>query len=143
MGDTISFSSLPAFTQTPEMAAEVGASLTGDVGDANLEICGSPYEVATVASLGSRYTANMDTKDDAKFQRFFSVDDYTEDFNAQMEKKRNVWHTIAFSADDQLRQRVAWCLAQIFVISEVRRVGSRMKPGEERSDELGMHYEAP
>ncbi|GMH68084.1 hypothetical protein TrLO_g13701 [Triparma laevis f. longispina] len=120
LGDTISFSSLPAFTQTPEMAAEVGASLTGDVGDTNLEICGSPYEVATVASLGSRYTANMDTKDDAKFQRFFSVDDYTEDFNAQMEKKRNVWHTIAFSADDQLRQRVAWCLAQIFVISEAQ-----------------------
>ncbi|GMH88299.1 hypothetical protein TrST_g6936 [Triparma strigata] len=120
LGDTMSFSSLPQFAQTPEMAAEVGASLTGAVADSALEICGSPYEVASVPSLGSRYTANMDTKDDAKYQWIASIDDYTENSNAQMEKKRNVWHTIAFSADDQLRQRVAWCLAQIFVISEAQ-----------------------
>ena len=29
--------------------------------------------------------------------------------------KSNVWHSIALDAPDQLRQRVAWALAQIFV----------------------------
>ena len=31
--------------------------------------------------------------------------------------KRQVWTEIALTADDQLRQRVAWALAQILVVS--------------------------
>jgi hypothetical protein len=35
-----------------------------------------------------------------------------------MNNKKSTWATIAFGAEDQLRHRVAWALAQIEVITE-------------------------
>lgn len=41
-------------------------------------------------------------------------------------QKKNVWTMIALESSDQLRQRVAWALSQILVISptQVRRITS-------------------
>ena len=69
-----------------------------------------PGEVANEPSLGHHYM-------------FYT----TESVNGMYElhrlhqrtmSKKMVWQTLALTAADQLRQRVAWALAQIFVINE-------------------------
>ncbi len=44
-------------------------------------------------------------------------------------RKRVIWHHAAITAEDQLRQRVAWALAQIFVLGEA---GSSQKDATEQ-----------
>ena len=74
------------------------------------EACGSPGEVANDAGLGHRYGMFV-TKDDKGQQTL--VHQY-QPVNA----KKMVWTTIALTATDQLRQRMAWALSQIYVVSE-------------------------
>ena len=69
-------------------------------------VCGSEGEVARKPDLSPEEMA---------FRPFFTDSRF---FNRQGNSKTDVWSMIALSAKDQLRQRVAWALSQIFVISE-------------------------
>ena len=70
-----------------------------------VEVCGSRGEAASDPSLGNRYTWVHGAS------RLEGLDWLVDD-SAQ---KTSAWATIATSAPDQLRQRVAWSLAQILV----------------------------
>ncbi|CAJ1389654.1 unnamed protein product [Effrenium voratum] len=74
--------------------------------------CGSPGEVANQPNLGHQF-------------RFFTTEDHIDSdldnhFFDRMDRelsKSAVWTAKAMGAEDQLRQRVAWALSQIFVVS--------------------------
>ncbi|KAI2512165.1 Protein of unknown function (DUF1501) [Fragilaria crotonensis] len=72
-------------------------------------VCGSPNEVANDAALGgSDYYGAFVT-----WAQYFSTT-----FDNELFKQRKyVWSSVALEASDQLRQRVAWALSQILVIS--------------------------
>lgn len=70
-------------------------------------VCGSPFEVANDLTLqGSQGRGAFD-----------SISSFTTDSGDFIKQKRIIWTHIALTADDQLRQRVAWALSQILVIS--------------------------
>jgi hypothetical protein len=72
-------------------------------------VCGSPHEVANNAdNYGSLYRGAFDA---ATFNnRTTGIPD--------LEKQRtSIWMEIALKGDDQLRQKVAWALSQILVVS--------------------------
>jgi hypothetical protein len=72
-------------------------------------VCGSPFEVANDLSLGgSQGRGAYDSVN------FVSASTDNDDFTKQ---KRIVWTEIALAAKDQLRQRVAWVLSQILVVT--------------------------
>ncbi|KAI2497376.1 Protein of unknown function (DUF1501) [Fragilaria crotonensis] len=72
-------------------------------------VCGSPFEVANDLMLGgSQGRGAYDA-----MNPYYATTDYV-DFAKQ---KRIVWTQIALGAKDQLRQRVAWALAQILVVA--------------------------
>eukprot|EP00928_Gymnodinium_smaydae_P088684 TRINITY_DN72747_c0_g1_i1.p1 TRINITY_DN72747_c0_g1~~TRINITY_DN72747_c0_g1_i1.p1 ORF type:complete len:1837 (+),score=303.59 TRINITY_DN72747_c0_g1_i1:299-5512(+) len=116
--DVISFRNLPPSLQNPEMATifEGGVSL-------GFAACGSSGEIANDPSLGNQvsfYTRFKDFKD-SYFDYVF--DDASDDFayfsrsrSVQGLQKTNVWTMIALHGEDQLRQRMAWALSQIFVV---------------------------
>ena len=72
-------------------------------------VCGSPFEVANDLSLGGSQGRGAYDSDVPDFS--------TTDFVDFMKQKRIVWTEIALNAKDQLRQRVAWALSQILVVS--------------------------
>lgn len=62
-------------------------------------VCGSPNEVANDPLAQNTFAPLGDVRTPTPNQ------------------KRNVWAAIALQSDDQLRQRVAWALSQILVIT--------------------------
>lgn len=81
-------------------------------------VCGSRAEVAPDPSL-----------DD-----FFELENRYLDSEFDSQSQRNtVWMNIALNAEDQLRQRVAWALSQIFVLSANSQSGGNMP-------EMYLHY---
>jgi hypothetical protein len=70
-------------------------------------VCGSRGEVGNSPNLPASKT-NM-------FRLFESASSVY--FNGFGRQKENVWSMIALDAPDQLRQRVAWALSQIFVVT--------------------------
>ena len=118
IGDVISYADLPTATQSRATAAALGALADAEMGAASAgESCGSPGEVANEPIKGHRYAMWLygdKLRDDPVYDRESPVlHTYP-----QIEGKSMVWLNIAFDADDQLRQRMAWALSQIFVISE-------------------------
>ncbi len=73
-----------------------------NAGDA-VVICGSPGEVANGDIINNtfHYGETTNIKFGEEMQR----------------QKKNVWNMIALSSEDQLRQRVAWALSQILVVT--------------------------
>jgi hypothetical protein len=72
-------------------------------------VCGSPAEASNdLFRGGSQQRGAFDS-----FHQDFRTTE-TEDFTRQ---KRIVWTEVGLSAEDQLRQRVAWALSQILVVS--------------------------
>ena len=65
---------------------------------------------ANRADLGHKYTSWMAPRE--------SGEDELQAVHASSAGKRMVHTTVALTAADQLRQRVAWALSQIFVIGE-------------------------
>ena len=109
-GDIVDFARLPREVQGPVMAQSLGAIAAGDADDA-FEFCGSPGEVANDPRTGAQY-ALYDEADMAK------VDSFSLDQDHELEEgKAMVWASVVISAKDQLRQRVAFALSQIFVVS--------------------------
>ena len=80
--------------------------------------CSSSYEKEagdTVVVCGSRNEVGNGLNRESIFNFAGSPEPK---FNTQYaNQKRNVWSMIALGSPDQLRQRVAWALSQIFAIS--------------------------
>lgn len=108
LGDTVDFRSLGVDLQTADMASFAGATAYREAG-VDLDACGSPGEASNEPSLGHRYhfengaTARLDDLDHT-----YPVNDVNE----------MLWTNVVLTAPDQLRQRVAWALSQIFTLSE-------------------------
>ena len=115
-GDAVDFSDLPWETRGPGMARFVGGTTISGEDDregAAFELCGSPGEVANDPGMGHRY--NLFTSADRGVVSRSELDQehYTHD------SKSTVWASVVLGAPDQLRQRIAWALSQIFVVSSV------------------------
>jgi len=109
MGNSVRFHNLPQPLQTDAIAEALGAAAT----DQELsEVCGSPGEVANNPYLGHRLSFKHGAPDDWHFDS-----DYGFWWNRDHRAKSAVWTMQALFADDQLRQRVAWALSQIYVCS--------------------------
>ena len=114
LGDIVDFAALPARTQTAAAAAWLGAidSSSRDMGD-GFEACGSPGEVHDEPALGARFTRYVATANDPYVQSEVADHPYSNTHSKQM-----VWFGVALGAPDQLRQRVAWALAQVLVVGD-------------------------
>lgn len=107
-GDNVKFRDLPNGLRTLAIAEEYGADPESVAGTSVL-VCGSVGEVSNDKALGEQYhQARFNTKSG----------DYYGKVNQAFDKQKNsVWYTIALTAEDQLRQRVAWALSLILVVS--------------------------
>ncbi|GMH79107.1 hypothetical protein TL16_g08033 [Triparma laevis f. inornata] len=112
LGDVIEFSMLPEALQLDVMAEHFGVTV-GGASAGGIVACGSPGEVASDPSLGYRYSTGILYTNDQAVQ----ASKITDQKMSQTESKQMVWTNLALKADDQLRQRVAWALSQILVVS--------------------------
>jgi hypothetical protein len=105
-GDPKRFSDLPSVLTTEAIGEALGATATLQTLGGTV-VCGSPNEVDSIArNAGNR---NMGA---------FSATTNIERLDKDSSNQRTViWLAIALSGDDGLRQRVAWALNQILVIS--------------------------
>ena len=107
LGRAVAFDELPESLQTPALAAHFGAQ--APAGAAADMSCGSPGEVAAEARLGYRYIYRYEDKE---------FDDDVDVRYRAVNARSMVWINVALKSPDQLRQRVAWALFQIFNIGE-------------------------
>jgi hypothetical protein len=119
-GDIIPFTDLPGAYQTPELAALIGAtSVGGGVYDGS-ETCGSPGEVASDSSANHLRGFYLQGYQNSEFIEAAALQQQwdREVPVGTSDGKTLTWVNTVFDAPDQLRQRVAWALSQIYVISE-------------------------
>ena len=111
LGDRVHYYSLPKELRSQELNKFFGftPSALNYTASKGVLVCGSPLEVANDLSLGGGQSRGAY---DARVIDFVSTTD--DNFTKQ---KRIVWTQIAVAAKDQLRQRVAWALSQILVVS--------------------------
>ena len=112
--DVVDFSKLPSAVQSRAMAAFFDLSETTSSEDDFAERCGSPGEVANDASLGARFAIGLTTSFDIERRG-------PEVLDTRMDKnnfRSATWTMRAIFAVDQLRQRMAFALSQILVISQ-------------------------
>ena len=102
---SVRFLDLPSSMQLPSVAENFGTDIS-PINTDNVIVCGSPNEVANDHALGETGLA-------------FSINDDFDDvlFPDRLVQKEAVWTSTVLSASDQLRQRVAWALSQLFAIS--------------------------
>ena len=144
LGDVIDFAHLPAELRTPHAAAVVGAQ-SGTPAPDGVEACGSPGEVGNdpaAANLYNFYLTGIgsppdgfpaDVRTTAPWQvaaggemgerslgKLQKLNEHrTRNVHLNLRQGKNiVWTMVALRAADQLRQRVAWALYQVFVISD-------------------------
>ena len=98
-GDSIPFSDLPPSLLVEEIAVKLGAVSSLQNSGATV-VCGSPGEVHNRGRSGE-----------------VGQGAYTNAGKGTENQKLEIWLALALSAEDQLRQRVAWALSQILVIS--------------------------
>ena len=103
-GDVIRFRDLPNEIRIDKVADHYGVG--GNAAGKGLIVCGSPGEISNDKLLGD---SDFDLAQDYG-ERDTTSYAY---FQAQREI---VWATIALSASDQLRQKMAWALSQILVV---------------------------
>lgn len=119
LGDIVDFASLPPSVQSGALADAFGsAQLSAGLGAA-AEACGSPGEVANQPSFPNRYRMYL-TGNDADGEPSDTLSMHGEpgrSFPAR-QGKNTVWTMQVLFGGDQLRQRVAWGFAQIFVVSD-------------------------
>ena len=101
LGEEVAFSSLPTTVQVPWLAEYAGVEdISVDPGVT--ESCGSIGEVASDPAFGHKYGG-----------RYVGAQKPTYWPLAML------WQNAVFHAEDQLRQKVAWALSQIYVVAEV------------------------
>ena len=75
----------------------------------NILVCGSEGEVANDPTIvGASFIPAIGDKVDAEFSNKIFY-----------QQRASTWTTIVLSASDQLRQRMAWALAQILVVAPI------------------------
>jgi hypothetical protein len=106
-GDVVDFQALSTDLQTDDFASFVGAA---DAAVGSFESCGAPGEVGTNAFFGHRYIipGGTDNEQNAMLEWPYAL----------THGKSMAWLNNVFQAKDQLRQRVAWALSQIFVMGD-------------------------
>jgi len=94
--------------------------------------CGSPFEVANKPELGHQYSIylNLEWK---SLDR--NLDNRFDEVMSPRLSKSTVWTAKALTGADQLRQRMAWALAQTFVVSVQGRI-----VGEDYFSEMFVNY---
>jgi len=124
-GDIVSFNTLDVLLQTKSMADFVGAEQIQ--ADGTFEACGSRGETANDVGLGHLYEFETIQADSQR--SFEAMDQYTN----PRDQKSGLWFNVAFGANDQLRQRIAWSLSTIIVVAEVG-------VGEDRNSEIWGNF---
>ncbi|KAL3937927.1 MAG: hypothetical protein SGBAC_007063 [Bacillariaceae sp.] len=107
VGDSVSFEDLPPELQTEAVALSLGANQLGNVVGRSYGtlVCGSQGEVAPDPMEEDYFEINM-------------FDSDTLDTMVQPQsQKQTIWTHFALTAEDQLRQKMAWALSQIVVIT--------------------------
>jgi hypothetical protein len=113
LGDSVDFIAMPLQVQDETIARIVGAERKG--GDASVEICGSAGEVGNDPLLGNTVQLYLATG----MSNWRQLKEEHFDSNApQKDIDALVWQNVNLRSTDQLRQRIAWALSQIFVINE-------------------------
>ncbi len=110
-GDKIMFNDLPPSAKSAKVVTSLGGTIVADSGEV-VEVCSSPGEVANSPNAGHQYL--LQKYSDAEIEYSDSLDQDHERWHSN----HMVWNTISLNAPDQLRQRVAWALSSIFVVSE-------------------------
>ena len=105
LGDAVDFQNLPTSVQSPELARVFDALAIGDAS----ESCGSPYEVANDPLTGHHYS-----RPGLWEHTYYNNNDKGGGYYGFA---KQIHFEIAKSAADQLRQRAAHALVQIYVIS--------------------------
>ena len=111
LGDAVDYYSLPRELRTTALNEYYGFTPETMVfpNSKGALVCGSPFEVANNPALGgSRRRGAF-----GSLNRDFVVPNESD----YLKQKRMVWTETALTAKDQLRQRTAWALAQILVVS--------------------------
>ena len=108
MHDLVDYANLPSDVQSPLIAVELGAGLS-EIPAEGFEACGSPGEVANDPSLDHQYHFYLADKILTTAELVYGY--YTSD------AKSIVANMVQLTAADQLRQRVAWAMSQIWVAS--------------------------
>lgn len=108
-GSHVQYHNLPATLQTEEIAQALGAASEATEYSA---VCGSPQEVANDPDMGHLLSFKHGGSDDIYFDQ-----EYHFWWNRDRRAKQMIWTMHALYADDQLRQRMAWALSQIYVAS--------------------------
>lgn len=119
-GQEVEFADLPTTVQVKWLADAAGVvdNQDGMLNLGNLqgmqrEACGSAGEVENRVELGHKYGGR-----------------YSWTQKPTYEPTEMLWVNAVFHADDQLRQRVAWALSQIYVVSKIGFAASGMHPEE-------------
>ena len=117
LGDSMTFDALPLSVQSAGFAEAVG--VTAEPSSASVptvEMCGSAGEIASDPFVGHHFFFGKERVGDVfKFTQFENLPNFraANSFGAQQV------HTMAaLYAHDELRQRVAWSLAEIVVVSQ-------------------------
>lgn len=118
-GDVVNIADLPSYLVSPELAELVGSTGT-PVYDGS-EACGSPGEVSNDPTLGNRIPLfagyRYYTGGSPNYAHAAAMMDIRHGRSINQRQNKAVpWFTSAIKAPDQLRQRMAWALAQIFAI---------------------------
>ena len=111
LSDEIDFRELPELLRSKAVAE--GFGLGGEEKDENtvkkILVCGSEGEVANDPTIsGASFIPAIGDKVDAEFSNKIFY-----------QQRASAWTTIVSSASDQLRQRMAWALAQILVVAPI------------------------
>ena len=96
-------------------------ALTGRTVASEVEFCGSPGETANRPELGHLYPFMIDLRTNIPAgQRWQASNEEELDHPAWGHAASTMlWTNVALTAPDQLRQRTAWALIQILVVSNV------------------------
>ena len=111
----VDFADLPRELVNDALGTAIGSGASTGSNQAPLqEFCGSPGEVANEPAEGMRYVMGIAGNNDINNQE---EDQYVRGRRGS-QSKSTAWLNTVMDAPDQLRQRVAWALAQIFVVSQ-------------------------
>jgi hypothetical protein len=108
LGDNTTLKSLPTALLREDIAQAFGSDSQTVAATGSVMVCGSPYEVATVhsAESGPLFKGGFDMHTSENHTTW-----------GLSEQRSSIWIHIALNAPDQLRQRVAFALSQILVVS--------------------------
>jgi hypothetical protein len=114
-GDRIAFRDLPPTLRTAEVAAWWGDERAEGPTEPHVA-CGSPGEVANVASRGPAFMFQI--RGDLQPHQQPAPIERAPHGEAAGESVHALWFEVVATAPDQLRQRVAWALAQLLVVGK-------------------------